>query len=848
MAEVTVSQFAEVLKVPVDRLLVQLDQAGIKVSGPDARISDDAKLELLTHLRRSHGSSDTDGDGAPRKITLKRKTQSELKLASNQGRARTVNVEVRRKRTYIKRDVLEERARAQQDEIDHRRREAEEAARAESERVEAERRERERLEAENRRRVEEEEARRRALEDARRAAEQRTRDDEARRRVVEREERERPQATAAPAPARERLSPAPPAPAPAEDTQRTRYGRQELHVTGDVSSRYKKKRRAKARPVPAAAEGKHGFEMPTAPVVREVGIGETVTVAELAQKMAVKATEVIKVLMNMGVMATINQPIDQDTAVLVVEELGHTPKLLKENQIEVDLQGGQADAALEPRPPVVTVMGHVDHGKTSLLDYIRRTKVAAGEAGGITQHIGAYHVETPKGVITFLDTPGHAAFTAMRARGARATDVVVLVVAADDGVMPQTVEAIQHARAAGVPIVVAVNKIDKSDADPDRVRTELSKHEVISEEWGGENIFVQVSARSGQGIDQLLEAILLQAEVLELRAPRTGLASGVVIESSIEKGRGAVATVLVKRGTLHLGDPIIAGSEFGRVRAMFDENGKAVTEAPPSMPVVVLGLSAAPNAGDELLAVESERKAREVALYRQGKFRDVKLARQTTRAEDVFSQMGEEKAGVVSVLIKADVQGSAEALREALSKLSTEEVQVKVIASGLGGITVSDVQLAAASRALVIGFNVRADAGAREAVKETGVEVRYYSIIYEAIDDVKQMMTGMLQPEIKEQIVGVAQVREVFRSSKFGVVAGCLVTEGFVRRNNPIRVLRDNVVIFEGALESLRRFKDDVSEVRAGTECGIGVKNYQDVRVGDQIECFARVEVARTLQ
>jgi translation initiation factor IF-2 len=853
MAEVTVSQFAEVLKVPVDRLLVQLDQAGIKVSGPDARISDDAKLELLTHLRRSHGS-DADGDGAPRKITLKRKTQSELKLASTQGRARTVNVEVRRKRTYIKRDVLEEQARAQQDELDHRRREAEEAARAESERVEAERRERERLEAENRRRVEEEEARRRAQEDARRAAEQRTRDDEARRRAEREEserrasERERAPPTAPP-PAGVRERPAVGAAAPAaDDKQPTRYGRQELHVAGDVSSRYKKKRRAKARLVPAAAEGRHGFEMPTAPVVREVGIGETVTVAELAQKMAVKATEVIKVLMNMGVMATINQPLDQDTAVLVVEEMGHTPKVLKENQIEADLQGAQAEVELEPRPPVVTVMGHVDHGKTSLLDYIRRTKVAAGEAGGITQHIGAYHVETPRGVITFLDTPGHAAFTAMRARGARATDVVVLVVAADDGVMPQTVEAIQHARAAGVPIVVAINKVDKSDADPERVRTELSKHEVISEEWGGDAIFVPVSARTGQGIDALLEAILLQAEVLELRAPRTGLASGVVIESSIEKGRGAVATVLVKRGTLHMGDPIIAGSEFGRVRALFDENGRQVPEAPPSMPVVVLGLSAAPNAGDELLALESERKAREVALYRQGKFRDVKLARQTTRAEDVFSQMGEEKAGVVAVLIKADVQGSVEALREALTKLSTEEVQVKVIASGLGGITVSDVQLAAASRGLVIGFNVRADAAARDAVKETGVEVRYYSIIYEAIDDVKQMMSGMLRPEIKEQIVGVAQVREVFRSSKFGVVAGCLVTEGFVRRNNPIRVLRDNVVIFEGALESLRRFKDDVNEVRAGTECGIGVRNYQDVRVDDQIECFARVEVARTLQ
>ena len=859
MAEVTVSQFAEVLKVPVDRLLVQLDQAGIKVSGPDARISDDAKLELLTHLRRSHGS-EADGDGAPRRITLKRKTQSELKLASVQGRARTVNVEVRRKRTYIKRDVLEERARVQQDEIDHRRHEAEEAARAESERAEAERRERDRLEAENRRRVEqEEEARRRAAEDARRAAEQRTREDEARR-TREREEherrdgdRERPQASPPPPPvARERVAAAaavaPAAPAVAADDKQTRYGRQELHVTGDVSSRYKKKRRAKARPVPAAAEGRHGFEMPTAPVVREVGVGETVTVAELAQKMAVKATEVIKALMNMGVMATINQPIDQDTAVLVVEEMGHTPKVLKENQIEEGLQGAQAEAEVAPRPPVVTVMGHVDHGKTSLLDYIRRTKVAAGEAGGITQHIGAYHVETPKGVITFLDTPGHAAFTAMRARGAKATDIVVLVVAADDGVMPQTIEAVQHARAASVPIVVAVNKIDKSDADPDRVRTELSKHEVISEDWGGQNMFVPVSARTGQGIDQLLDAILLQAEVLELGAPRTGLASGVVIESSVEKGRGAVATVLVKKGTLRLGDPIIAGSEYGRVRAMFDENGKAVTEAPPSMPVVVLGLSSAPNAGDDLLVVESERKAREVALYRQGKFRDVKLARQTPRGEDAFSQIGEDKAGLVSVLIKADVQGSAEALSEALTKLSTEEVQVKIVASGLGGITVSDVQLAAASKALVIGFNVRADAGAREAVKETGVEVRYYSIIYEAIDDVKQMMTGMLRPEVKEQIVGVAQVREVFRSSKFGVVAGCLVTEGYVRRNHPIRVLRDNVVIFEGALESLRRFKDDVNEVRAGTECGIGVKNYQDVRAGDQIECFARIEVARTLQ
>jgi len=846
MAEVTVTQFAEVLKVPVDRLLVQLDQAGIKVAGPDDQISDDAKLELLTHLRRSHGSEQE--GSAPSKITLRRKTQSALKLASVQGRSRTVNVEVRQKRTYVKRDVLEGQARQHQDDLDQKRREAEDAVRLENERLEAERREHERVELENRRRVEEEQNRKKAAQDdARRQTEARTRE--------ESDHRDREQRRAAePAPVRverARVEPvvAKPVKQAPDKQQPTRYGRQELHVAGDVSSRYKKKRRLKSRPSGAGSDALHGFEMPTAPVVREVGIGETITVAELAQKMAVKGNEVIKVLMNAGVMATINQVLDRDTAVLVVEELGHTPKLLAENQLEVNLQGAADDAEQhEPRPPVVTVMGHVDHGKTSLLDYIRTTKVAAGEAGGITQHIGAYHVQTSKGGITFLDTPGHAAFTAMRARGAKATDVVVLVVAADDGVMPQTIEAIQHAKAAGVPIVVAVNKIDKSDADPERVRTELAKQEVIPEDWGGQNMFVNVSARSGAGIDQLLDAISLQAEVLELQAPRTGLAVGVVIESTMEKGRGAVATVLVKRGVLRLGDPIIAGSEFGRVRAMFDETGQPVQEAPPSMPVVVLGLSGAPNAGEEVLAMESERKAREVALYRQGKFRDVKLARTSARPEDAFSQMGDDKAGVVPVLLKTDVQGSAEALRDALNKLSTDEVQVKILASGVGGITVSDVQLAAASKGLIIGFNVRADAGARDAVKDSGVEIRYYSIIYEAIDDVKQMMTGMLQPEIKEQILGTAQVRDVFRSSKFGVVAGCLVTEGVVKRNSPIRVLRDSVVIFEGALESLRRFKDDAGEVRAGTECGIGVKNYQDVRVGDQIECYSRVEVARTLQ
>ena len=840
MADVTIAQFADVLKVPVDRLIAQLDQAGITVSSPQELISEEAKLELLTHLRRSHGHG-SEGS-APSRITLKRKTQSELKLASNQGRARTVNVEVRRKRTYIKRDVLEGQARAQQEQLDAQKRDAEEAQRALSEKAEVERRERERVEAENRRRIEEEQTRKKALDEARRLAEQRSAEE------AERERQRRPAEGV-----REAHAPHvhPVAPAREEvDDKRTRYGREELHIAGDVSARHKKKKRLKTRAMPVGGgEAKHAFEMPTAPVKREVALGETITVAELAQKMAVKATEVIKVLMNLGVMATINQPIERDTAVLVVEEFGHTAKLLRENQIEEGLQGAEGETEkLEVRAPVVTVMGHVDHGKTSLLDYMRRTKVAAGEAGGITQHIGAYHVETPRGSITFLDTPGHAAFTAMRARGAKATDVVVLVVAADDGVMPQTIEAIQHAKAAGVPIVVAVNKIDKPDADAERVRTELAKHDVIAEEWGGQNMFRSVSAKTGEGIDQLLEAILLQAEVLELKAPRTGFAAGVVIESSMEKGRGAVVTVLVKRGTLRTGDAILAGSEFGRVRAMFDESGQTISEAPPSTPVVVLGLSGAPNAGDELLVVESERKAREVALYRQGKFRDVKLARAATRAEDVFSTMGEVKAGIIPVLIKTDVQGSAEALRDALIKLSTDEVKVSVIASGVGGITASDIQLAAASKAFVIGFNVRADSAARETMKETGVEVRYYSIIYEAIDDVKQKMSGLLAPEIKETIVGIAQVREVFRSSKFGVVAGCLVTEGAVRRNNPIRVLRDNVVIFEGALESLRRFKDDVNEVRAGTECGIGVKNYQDVRANDQIECFSRVEVSRTIQ
>ena len=580
-----------------------------------------------------------------------------------------------------------------------------------------------------------------------------------------------------------------------------------------------------------------------------MSIPETITVGELAQKMAVKVAEVIKVMMKLGTMATINQVIDQETGAIVVEEMGHKAKLVSESDIESEALADRGVLGESVgRPPVVTIMGHVDHGKTSLLDYIRKAKVAAGEAGGITQHIGAYHVDTAKGTITFLDTPGHAAFTAMRARGAEVTDIVILVVAADDGVMPQTVEAIQHARAAGTPIVVAVNKIDKPEASPDKVKQELIQHEVVPEEWGGENMFVHVSAKTGEGIDALLDALLLQAEVMELSAPAEGLAAGVVIESTLDKGRGPVATVLVQSGTLNRGDIILSGQEYGRVRAMFDEAGRPIEQAGPSIPVVVLGLSGTPNAGDEVVALADERKAREIALFRQGKYRDVRLAKQATaKLEDIFSQVGDGQRASLNLVIKADVQGSVEALRDSLTKLSNEEVEVKVVSSGVGGINESDVNLAVASDAILVGFNVRADATARRVVEESGVDLHYYSVIYDIIDEVKKAIAGMLSPEIREEIVGLAEVKDVFRSSIIGAIAGCIVVDGVVKRANPIRVLRDNVVIYEGELESLRRFKDDVSEVRAGTECGIGVKNYNDVKVGDQIEVYERIEVKRSL-
>ena len=849
MADVTVTQFAKVLRVPVERLLSQLDEAGIDVTGADDTISDDAKLELLTHLRRAHGRKDASAS-TPRKITLKRKTQSEIRLSSGQGRSRTVSVEVRRKRTYVKRDVLEAQARRQQEELDARRAAEVQRQRANAERAsQAERKERERKVAEAAARKAAEDARLRVEQEqqeleARRQAEsesRRRKDEEARRQAEEeRRNRDREEQERA-AQARMEMERARQAAKPSTGST--------LHVAAGTTARRRKKR-PRRRPVHLSVEGHQAFERPTAPVVRDVAIGETITVGDLAQRMAVKSGEVIKSLMNMGMMVTINQVIDQDTAVLVVEEMGHTAKPITETGLEDQLLQSVVEASgeapLNPRPPVVTVMGHVDHGKTSLLDYIRRTRVADGEAGGITQHIGAYSVDTDKGRITFLDTPGHAAFTAMRARGAQVTDIVVLVVAADDGVMPQTEEAVRHARAAEVPLVVAVNKIDREDADPDRVRQELAKLEVIPEAWGGDNLFVDVSALTGSGIDELLESILLQAEVFDFQAPETGPASGVVLESSLERGRGVVATVLVAQGSLELGDMVLAGQEYGRVRAMFDESGAPIKRAGPSSPAVVVGLSGTPLAGDDMLVVADERKAREVAQLRQTKKRDIKLAqRQAVKLDDVFSQMVEGAMETVQLLIKADVHGSAEAIREALGQLSTSDVKVRITHSGVGAITESDIQLAAASQAIVIAFNVRADASAREALKETGVDVRYYSVIYEAIDDVRAAVRGLLAPEIKEQIVGLAEVRDVFRSPRFGNVAGCLVVDGQVRRNKPIRVLRDNVVIYEGELESLRRFKDDVNEVRAGTECGIGVKNYNDVKVGDQIECYERTEVER---
>ena len=840
MSEVTVKQLADVVNTPVEKLLEQFSEAGLDFNAGDQIVSDEQKMQLLDHLRNNRSKAAEGEASEGKKITLRRKSTTQLKVGGSSGRnssgGSTVNVEVRRKRTYVKRSVV-----------------LEEAAKEEQKRAE-EQAAREKEIAEQLEQVAQEKAKK---EEEKQKAEQLEQQEVQQEEVVKQKTPEQEaveQATAEEAEIQEHtpvVEEVPPAEIQDEVKKAKKSSkpkRQELHVASDKRGKRKAKPKQR-RPGKVAPSDKHQFEKPVEPIKRVILVPESISVSDLAQKMAIKAAEVIAVMMKMGVMATINQIIDQDTAILVVEEIGHEAKPMDATSIEDDvLQVEYDESKAQTRNPVVTVMGHVDHGKTSLLDYIRSTKVASGEAGGITQHIGAYSVSTDKGTITFLDTPGHAAFTAMRARGAQATDIVVLVAAADDGVMPQTKEAVEHSRAAGVPMIVAVNKTDKEDADPERVRNELAALEVLPEEWGGDTIFINVSALTGKGIDDLLEAISLQAEILELKAVDHGPASGIVIESSLDKGRGPVATVLVQQGMLSKGDMLLTGEEFGRVRAMFDEDGKEIENAGPSTPVVVLGLSGAANAGEEAIVVADERKVREIVDLRKSKSRDSKFAaQQASKLEDVFSQMGEGVAASVNVLIKADVQGSAEALKDAFEKLSTEEVKVKIVMASVGGINESDVNLAEASKAVIIGFNVRADGAAKRTAVDVGVEIRYYSIIYEAIDDVKLAMSGLLSPELREEIIGLAEVKDVFKSSKMGAVAGTQVVEGVIRRGNPIRVLRDNVVVYEGELESLRRHKDDVNEVKSGTECGIAVKNYNDVQVGDQIEVYERTEIARTI-
>ncbi|HSW68970.1 MAG TPA: translation initiation factor IF-2 [Gammaproteobacteria bacterium] len=848
---VSFKQLALDIGVSDERLQLQFKEAGINISSVDDLVSEEEKQKLLRYLQQHHGAKKD--AAAPEKIILRRAKTSEIKVAGMQGARKTISVQVRKKRTYIKRPAEELNKTA-----------LEVSAASSQEAVVPASIVSETMEMVEEQPIIEQQQPAEPVSPVLEGAEPT---------VIEPVKvitpaKEKSATETAPKRAKEKRShdirPE------AEDD---RHKKKKKSRGGDRDAgRYESLIGKKAAPISAFRDeedmeggdrrrrGRHkarrlaqqiqvqAFTRPTAPIIHEVALPETITVADLAQKMSVKAAEVIKTMMKMGAMVTINQVIDQETAILVVEEMGHKYKLISSYALEESLSS-EATGDLLPRAPVVTIMGHVDHGKTSLLDYIRRTKVTALEAGGITQHIGAYHVETPKGVITFLDTPGHAAFTAMRARGAKLTDIVILVVAADDGVMPQTIEAINHAKAAEVPIIVAVNKIDKPEADLDRVRNDLSKHNLIPEAWGGDTMFVPISAKMGTHIDQLLDSILVQAEVLDLKAIVETPARGVVIESRLDKGRGAVASLLVQQGTLHKGDLVLAGFEYGRVRMLTDETGKQVENAGPSIPVEILGLSSTPNAGDEFIVVEDERRAREVALFRQGKFREVKLAKQNAaKLENILQRMSDDKEGrALNIVLKADVQGSAEALSQALGELSTSEVKVKIISSAVGGISESDVNLALASNAIVIGFNVRANNEARKLIESEGVDLHYHSIIYDVINEVKRAISGFMAPEIQEKIVGLAEVREVFRSSKIGAIAGCMVLEGIVRRNNPIRVLRDNVVVFEGALESLRRFKEDVSEVRSGMECGIGVKSYNDIKPGDQIEVFEKIEVKRVL-
>ena len=915
MTDETVKSLAEEIQTPVERLVQQFADAGIKKTVSDS-VSQKEKETLLAWLNR-----DKESTSQPEKLTLQRKVRSTLSVPGTGGKNKSVAIEVRKKRTYVNRDAVEKAQAAEQAQ-----REAEEKARREAEeKAQREAQEKAQREAEEKAKREAEEAKKKAEEKAKREAEEAKREaaELAKREAAEKDkvkQNEKPKADKADQEKARRIAEQAELKRKTEEAQR-RKAEEEARIaaekarrlaeenaekwTSDTSSetegtdyhvttsRYARdaedesdaeveggrgRGRAAKAPRPkknnrhsekadreeARAAGRsnkkgkgrknstlqQGFNKPAAAVNRDVVIGETISVADLANKMAVKGSEVIKTMMKMGAMATINQVLDQETAQLVAEEMGHKVILRRENELEEQVMNDRdtSDEMAVSRAPVVTIMGHVDHGKTSLLDYIRSTKVASGEAGGITQHIGAYHVKTDKGEITFLDTPGHAAFTSMRARGAQVTDIVVLVVAADDGVMPQTIEAIQHAKAANVPVVVAVNKIDKPEADPDRVKTELSQYGILPEDWGGETQFIHVSAKQGLGIDELLDAILLQAEVLELKAVKEGMASGVVIESYLDKGRGPVATILVRQGTLNKGDIVLCGFEYGRIRAMRNELGKEVQSAGPSMPVEILGLSNVPSAGDEATVVRDEKKAREVALYRQGKFREVKLARQQkSKLENMFANMEEGKVSELNIVLKTDVQGTCEAITDALVKLSTDEVKLKIIGSGVGGITETDATLAAASDAIILGFNVRADASARRIIEQESVDLRYYSVIYSLIDEIKSAMSGMLEPEYKQEIMGLAEVRDVFKSPKFGAIAGCMVVEGNIKRNNPIRVLRDNVVIYEGELESLRRFKDDVNEVRNGMECGIGVKNYNDVRVGDMIEVFQVIEIKRSI-
>jgi translation initiation factor IF-2 len=924
MSDMRVKDLAGTVGVTAERLVEQLNEAGIQVSAPEDLISEEQKQSLLSFLQQRHGTTPETNEATPKKITLKRKSVSEIKVGGAARGGKSVSVEVRKKRTYVKRSEqptddaaatellnmkaaeeqaaevarmeelrLQETKRKQEEETARRKREEEADAAAVAAAIEAEKKAREEaeqaaaeeqkaLEAERQaaetkvakkkkeveltasqlahKKLEEADAKRRAANLARVEAEKAL---EAKRKAREEEEalekaKEDAKAATADAQAKEQKQPSRKAKdAEAKHTKSTaRHGkrdddfeREELHVKDGKGNRRKKKKGSAAVARVAVKDQEHGFSKPTAPVVREVNVPETISVSDLAQRMSVKAAEVIKALMGLGTMATINQVLDQDTAVILIEEMGHVAKPVQDNELEKALEvSEEAQGEAVTRAPVVTVMGHVDHGKTSLLDYIRRTKVTSGEAGGITQHIGAYKVETSRGEIAFLDTPGHAAFTEMRSRGAKVTDIVVLVVAADDGVMPQTIEAIQHAKAADSIVIVAVNKMDKPEANPDRVKQELANHEVIPEDWGGDVQFVPVSALTGQGVDDLLDAISIQAEVMELTAPVSGPAHGTVIESRLDKGRGTVITALVQRGTLKKGDIVVVGQEYGRARAMFNEKGEALETAGPSTPVELLGLSGTPAAGDELQVAPDDKTAREIANFRQVKAREQKMAQQqAAKLDEMFNRMEEGEVKTLNVVIKGDVHGSVEAVSQGLQKLSTEEVKVRVVGSGVGGINETDAQLAAASSAILIGFNVRADNTARKVIAEKGLDVQYFSIIYDLLDVVTKAMTGMLEPVFKDEIIGLARVDDVFRSPKFGDIAGCLVLEGMVKRSNPIRVLRDNVVIYEGELESLRRFKDDVSEVSAGVECGIGVKNYKDVKPGDQIEVYERVQINPTL-